>query len=234
MQLFIGEIKGNKALLSEEESRHFTKVLRGKTGQEIHVTDGSGNMVRGIVTMISPKSVEIEISELKENFEKRSYHLHVAISPTKNMDRTEFFLEKAVEIGIDEITFIKCFHSERKNINLERCQKIIQSAAKQSLKAYIPKLNDMLRLSEFLSLNPTGQKFMAHCDTAFSRENFNEIIQPKSNYLILIGPEGDFSKEEIQTAEKQGFTGISLGNQRMRTETAALVAVLDVNRANLM
>lgn len=232
MQLFIGQIQGNLAELSAEEAQHFSKVLRGKIGQEIHVTDGVGQLAKGIVRAIHSKSVEIEVVELQQDVEKRPYYLHIAIAPTKNMDRTEYFLEKATEIGIDEITFLKSFHSERKNINLERCTKIVHAAVKQSLKAYVPKLNDLVKFNDFVKENHLENKLIAHCDEGFERKEFKNILQPKENYLILIGPEGDFSKDEIELAEKNGFTGISLGDQRLRTETAALNAVFGLNWVN--
>lgn len=232
MQLFVGKIEGNYAELNQEESQHFSKVLRGKIGQEISVTDGLGKLAKGIVSQINSKSVEIELSEIQENFEKREYKIHVAIAPTKNMERMEFFLEKSVEIGIDEITFLKTFHSERKNINLERCQKIVLSAAKQSLKAYLPNVHDLVKFTDFVKENHSETKLIAHCDSDFDRKEFQKIIQPKTDYLILIGPEGDFSKEEIQLAQENGFTGISLGSQRLRTETAALNTVFGANWVN--
>lgn len=229
MHLFIGNVHQNFAELSEEESRHFSKVLRGKVGQEIHVTDGKGQFAKGIVSEIHSKLVQIDITELQQDYNKRSYKLHVAIAPTKNMDRMEFFLEKATEIGIDEITLLKTFHSERKNINLERCQKIILSAVKQSVKAYIPLVNDMIKFTDFIRQNHSETKLIAHCNEDFERMNFKNLIQAKTDYLLLIGPEGDFSKEEIQFAYENNFQGVSLGNQRLRTETAALNAVFGVN-----
>jgi len=232
MQLFIGNIKGNFAEISGDESRHFIKVLRGKAGQKIQVTDGKGQMAKGIVSQINSKSVEIDITELIENHEKRPYKIHVAIAPTKNMERMEFFLEKAAETGIDEISFLKSFHSERKNINVERCRKIVLSAVKQSLKAYIPQINDLVKFSDFISQNHSENKLIAHCDENFERKEFRNLIQPKENYLVLIGPEGDFSKKEIELAQKNGFTGIFLGNQRLRTETAALNTVFGMNWIN--
>lgn len=232
MQLFIGNIEGNSAQLTGEECQHFTKVLRGKTGQEINITDGKGKMAKGMVSQINSKTVEIDLSEIQEDFEKRPYKIHIAIAPTKNMDRMEFFLEKATEIGIDEITFLKSFHSERKNINLERCTKIVHSAVKQSLKAYIPTVNDWVKFTDFIKENQSEVKLIAHCDENFDRQEFKKIIQPNQNYLILIGPEGDFSKEEIELAYQNGFAGISLGTQRLRTETAALNAVFGVNWVN--
>lgn len=232
MQLFIGQINDGTALLSDEEARHFIKVLRGKIGQEINITDGKGKICKGKVDLISNHSVEIELTSIIEDFEKRDYRLHIAIAPTKNMDRTEFFLEKAVEIGIDEISFLKSFHSERKNINLERTLKIVQSAVKQSLKAYVPVINDLVKFSDFIKENHSEEKLIAHCSEAYRRENFHSISKPKTDYLILIGPEGDFSNNEIELAEKHGFKGISLGNQRFRTETAALNAVFGSNWVN--
>lgn len=232
MQLFIGKIEGNYAELNEEESQHFSKVLRGKIGQEISVTDGLGKLGKGIVSQINSKSIEIELSEIQENFEKRDYKIHVAIAPTKNMERMEFFLEKSVEIGIDEITFLKTFHSERKNINVERCKKIVLSAVKQSLKAYIPEIQDFVKFKDFVKENNSATKLIAHCDSDIKRKEFQKIVQPKKDYLILVGPEGDFSKEEIQLAEDNGFTGISLGSQRLRTETAALNSIFGLNWVN--
>lgn len=232
MHLFIGNINGNFAEISGEEAQHFTKVLRGKLGQEIHVTDGKGQLGKGIVSNILSKTIEIDLQEVKTDFEKRPYRLHIAIAPTKNMDRIEYFLEKATEVGIDEITFLKSFHSERKNINLERCQKILNGAVKQSLKAYVPKLNDLVKFTDFVKAEHSESKLIAHCEADFNRIEFKKQLQPKENYLILIGPEGDFSIDEIKMAEENGFKGISLGHQRFRTETAALNAVFGVDWAN--
>lgn len=232
MQLFIGTINGNSAELTGEEAQHFSKVLRGKLDQEIHVTDGNGQIGKGIVNQIQSKSISIELTEIQSDFEKRPYRLHISIAPTKNMDRIEYFLEKATEIGIDEITFLKSFHSERKNINLERCQKIVSAAVKQSLKAYVPKLNDLIKFTDFVQNDFSETKLIAHCESNYHRTDFKTILQPKENYLILIGPEGDFSVEEIKLAEENGFKGISLGHQRFRTETAALNAVFGVDWTN--
>lgn len=232
MHLFIGNIEGNSAEINGDESHHFTKVLRGKVGQEIQITDGKGKMGKGIVSQINSKSVEIDLNDVIENHEKRPYKIHIAIAPTKSMERMEFFMEKATEIGIDKISFLKTFHSERKNINLDRCRKILVSAVKQSLKVYVPQLNDLVKFNDFVKENHPENKLIAHCDEGFTRLNFKEFIQPQKDYLILIGPEGDFSKEEIELALQNGFTGISLGNQRLRTETAALNAIFAANWIN--
>lgn len=232
MQLFIGQINGDTGLLTGDEARHFIKVLRGKTGDEINITDGLGKIGKGVVGSISKTQVEVRLTSVIQDFEKRNYRLHIAIAPTKSMDRLEFFLEKAVEIGIDEISFLKSFHSERKNINIERVGKIVQSAVKQSLKAFVPKINDLTKFSDFIKQNHNEKKLIAHCDSEFRKVDFHSIAKPKENYLILIGPEGDFSKEEIKLADGNGFTGISLGHQRFRTETAALNAVFGVDWIN--
>lgn len=232
MQLFIGQINGNSGLLTDEEARHFSKVLRGKTGDEINITDGKGKMAKALVRSVSNHSVELELLTVNEDFEKRDYKLHIAIAPTKNIDRTEFFIEKAVETGIDKISFLKSFHSERKNINIDRISKIVQSAMKQSLKAYLPEIQDLTKFSDFVKQDFDEIKLIAHCDNDFERADFHSIAKQKNNYLILIGPEGDFSKDEIKLAEDNGFSGISLGHQRFRTETAALNAVFGVDWIN--
>ena len=227
MKLFFGEIHDNTAILSEEESHHFSKVLRGNEGDKIHVTDGKGNLAEIEITSISKKAVEGNILNLKTDFEKKNYYLHVAIAPTKTMERLEFFLEKATEIGIDEITFLQTFHSERKNIKLERIEKIVQAATKQSLKAYLPKVNDLTKFNDFIKTNfDDFTKCIAHCEDDIEKTPLGIVLSENpQKILILIGPEGDFSRDEILTAEENNFTGISLGQQRFRTETAALQAV---------
>ena len=227
MKLFFGEIHDNTAILSEEESHHFSKVLRGNEGDKIHVTDGKGNLAEIEITSISKKAVEGNILNLKTDFEKKNYYLHVAIAPTKTMERLEFFLEKATEIGIDEITFLQTFHSERKNIKLERIEKIVQAATKQSLKAYLPKVNDLTKFNDFIKTNFNDfTKCIAHCEDDIEKTPLGIVLSENpQKILILIGPEGDFSRDEILTAEENNFTGLSLGQQRFRTETAALQAV---------
>lgn len=227
MKLFFGTIEGDNAFLNEEESHHFSKVLRGNEGDIIHITDGNGNLAKCEITLVSKKMVEANVLELQKNFEQKNYYLHVAIAPTKAMERIEFFLEKATEIGIDEITFLQAFHSERKNIKIERIEKIIQAATKQSLKAYLPKVNDLTKFNDFIKMNFEGyEKCIAHCESDIERTPFKNVLanQPEK-ILVMIGPEGDFSRDEIKNAYENNFTGISLGQQRFRTETAALQAV---------
>ncbi|MFV0184732.1 16S rRNA (uracil(1498)-N(3))-methyltransferase [Empedobacter falsenii] len=231
MKLFFGEIHHDTAILNEEESHHFAKVLRGNEGDLVHVTDAKGNLAEVEITSISKKAVEGKIVDLKTNFEQKNYYLHVAIAPTKTMERLEFFLEKATEIGIDEITFLQTFHSERKNIKIERIEKIVQSATKQSLKAYLPKVNDLIKFNEFIKQDfESFTKCIAHCEPDIERTPLRTVLDNNpQKILILIGPEGDFSRDEILTAEEHNFTGISLGHQRFRTETAALQAVFAVD-----
>lgn len=227
MKLFFGQIEGDNAFLNEDESHHFSKVLRGKEGDIIHITDGAGNMAKCEVNHVTKKIVEAKVLELQTAFEKKNYYIHVAIAPTKTMERLEFFLEKATEIGFDEVTFINSFHSERKNLKIERIEKIIQSATKQSLKAYFPKINDLTKFNEFIKQDFSDyKKCIAHCESDIERTPYREVLATEpSKILIMIGPEGDFSRDEIKAAYENGFNGISLGQQRFRTETAALQAV---------
>lgn len=228
MKLFFGDVFQEHAILTQEESHHFTKVLRGKLNDIIYVTNGTGTLIKGKATDVHAKEVTVSIDEKFDEFERKNYRLHMVVAPTKNMDRLEFFLEKATEIGLDEITFIQSFHSERKALKIERIEKIIQAATKQSLKAYFPIINPLVKFTDFLEAQKTNSadKFIAHCNQTIDRIPLKEQLRSSTgDVVILIGPEGDFSVEEVQLAEKKGFKGISLGHQRFRTETAALQAV---------
>jgi len=210
-------------VLPEEESQHAVKVLRLQVGDTIEVVDGVGGFYHARITNPHAKHCGFEVFETLLEFGKRDYKLHIAIAPTKNIERLEWFIEKATEIGIDEITPLVCRFSERKIIKPERLEKIIVSAAKQSQKAYFPKLNPLCSFDELLKNHQATQKFIAHC-----YEEDKKLLQTEysksSNVLILIGPEGDFSKEEVQKAMSLGFIPVSLGNSRLRTETAGVVA----------
>ena len=185
MKLFFGEIHQDSAILSEEESHHFSKVLRGNEGDKIHVTDGKGNMAECEVVSVSKKAVEAKIIDLKTDFEKKNYYLHVAIAPTKTMERLEFFLEKATEIGIDEITFLQTFHSERKNIKLERIEKIVQAATKQSLKAYLPKVNDLTKFNDFIKTNFNDfTKCIAHCEDDIEKTPLGIVLSENPQKIL--------------------------------------------------
>ncbi|MGB1217461.1 MAG: 16S rRNA (uracil(1498)-N(3))-methyltransferase [Saprospiraceae bacterium] len=225
MQLFYTQnIQGNIAILGEEETRHCTKVLRKKNGDSIHFIDGEGGMYEGIIEDLGKKDCRINITEKKENFGKRDFKIHIAIAPTKNISRLEWFLEKTTEMGIDTITPILCNHSERKNIRNDRLEKVILSATKQSIKAYLPQLNDLTSFSDFLEnvKDDQAEKFVCWVD----KENIplSKNYTKKKDVIILIGPEGDFSQAEVEMANSQGFCSVGLGESRLRTETAGIVA----------
>jgi len=214
-------------ILSDEESQHAVKVLRLQVGAVITVVDGLGGFYTARITNPHHKHCGFEIIETIAEYGKRDYKLHIAIAPTKNIERLEWFIEKATEIGIDEITPLICRFSERKIIKAERLEKIIVSAAKQSVKAYFPTLNPLCTFEELMKKHQFEQKFIAHCYEEDKKLLQNEISK-SSDVLILIGPEGDFSKEEVQKAISAGFRPVSLGNSRLRTETAGVVACCTV------
>jgi 16S rRNA (uracil1498-N3)-methyltransferase len=209
------------------ESRHIVKVLRKKEGDTLHITDGKGNLYTCQISVPSDKKCMATVTNIQEMPNTRSYYLHVAIAPTKNNDRMEWFLEKATEIGIDEITPIICDNSERKVVKFERLHKIIQSAMKQSLQFRLPKLNAPIKFSEFIQQSQKGTLCIAHCEDQ-DKNSLKEVIKPSDNVTLLIGPEGDFSPTEITTALSNKFTPISLGETRLRTETAGIVAVQNI------
>lgn len=206
----------------KEESRHIVKVLRKTIGDTLHITNGKGWLFNAEVTVPDIKKCMVTIVS-KSLHPKRDYSLHLAVAPTKMNDRYEWFLEKATEIGIDSITPIICDHSERKIIKTERFEKILQSATKQSLSCYIPKLNDAIAFKDFIKQDFNGDLFIAHCEETHRKSLKNEL-KPKTDITILIGPEGDFSVKEIENALKNKFIPVTLGDTRLRTETAAIVA----------
>lgn len=233
MSLFYCPTISIATVLSEEESQHAVKVLRMQTGDVMALVDGVGGYYKAQITNPHSRHCGFEIIETFSNFGKRDYKLHIAIAPTKNIERLEWFVEKATEIGIDEITPIICRFSERKIVKEERLEKIIVSAAKQSIKAYFPKLNPLCAFDELFKNNQVSQKFIAHCYNNDKKLLQNEV-KKSSDVLILIGPEGDFSKEEVQKAISWGFVPVSLGNSRLRTETAGMVACHTVAIINQM
>ena len=205
--------------------------MRLEKGDEITLVDGRGGLFTAQIADPNPKRCLVEVIQSELNFGMKNYRIHIAIAPTKNMDRMEWFLEKATEIGIDRITPLLCRYSERKEVKLDRLEKVIVSAMKQSLKAYLPKLDDLTKFSDFIKQPFEGQKFIAHCEEQH-RELLKNAIIPSGNYLILIGPEGDFSSEEIRMAIDAGFAPVSLGDSRLRTETAGVVACHTFNLLN--
>ncbi|WP_299439152.1 16S rRNA (uracil(1498)-N(3))-methyltransferase [uncultured Aquimarina sp.] len=211
---------------SREESKHISKVLRKKEDDTLQITNGLGLLATGIITFSSPNKCIIHL-EHKEFQTPKDYKLHLAVAPTKMNDRYEWFLEKATEIGIDQITPILCDHSERKVIKPERFERIIQSAMKQSLQCYLPKLNPAISFAEFIQKENKDQLLIAHCEET-KKQSLKDILNIKSATTLLIGPEGDFSNNEISEALDIGYTPITLGETRLRTETAAIVAAHSV------
>lgn len=214
--------------LPEEEAQHCIRVLRLNTGDKITLTDGKGNFYRAEITAATNKRCLVKVIETIPQDPLWKGHLHIAMAPTKNMDRNEWFAEKATEIGIDELTFLNCRFSERKVIKTERIEKILISAIKQSLKARLPKLNEMADFDKFIAQEFSGQKFIAHCYEG-DKPLLKNILIPGQDALVLIGPEGDFSEEEVKKAIEKGFRPVSLGKSRLRTETAALTACIIMN-----
>ena len=217
--------------LTEEESKHAIRVLRLDVGSVVQLIDGRGGLYTAEIIDAHPKRTILQVNKITTGYNKRNHYLHIAIAPTKNIERTEWFLEKATEIGIDEISLIICQRSERKEAKAERLNKIITAAIKQSLKAYHPVLNEPRPLSELLAIPFEGQKFIAHCEDT-DKIDLGTALDKQGRYLILIGPEGDFARNEIDTALQNGFKAITLGDSRLRTETAALEACFEVNFLN--
>ena len=225
------DIQNQTYCLEETESKHAIRVLRLNQGDLINLIDGKGNFYEARITDANPKKCRIEVTKHASGYGKRAHYLHMAVAPTKNIDRFEWFLEKATEIGINEITPILCDRSERKTVKEDRLEKVIISAMKQSLKAYLPKLNPLIPLNELLKAGFPGKKFIAHCYDQNKKELKTEIAGSSSN-LILIGPEGDFSEDEVNKAIGQNFLPVSLGSSRLRTETAAIAACHTANLLN--
>ncbi|MBT8178315.1 MAG: 16S rRNA (uracil(1498)-N(3))-methyltransferase [Eudoraea sp.] len=225
MQLFYSanlDQSVSQFVFPEEESRHIVKVLRKQVGDKLQITNGKGYLFTAEILVADPKSCKAAIVKTTKKHQKM-YRLHMVVAPTKNMDRFEWFLEKVTEIGVHEITPIICEHSERKVLKLPRLEKIMQSAMKQSLRTYLPKLNEPLTYDEFIKREHEGLLFIAHCQEEEKMELVRRVA-PDKDITILIGPEGDFSEKEIDLAYENGFYPVSLGDARLRTETAAIVA----------
>lgn len=218
--------------LPETESGHCCRVLRMKEGNEIHVVDGKGVSYVCRILDANVKATRLEI--ISKIVERKHWNnsITLVIAPTKNIDRIEWLIEKAVEIGIDRIIFIKCEHSERKDVKLERIEKIALSAMKQSMKATMPEILPMMKFNEFIKNVPTGQKFMGYCSPDFPKKLLFNEYQPTEDITILIGPEGDFSPAEVKMAISAGFVPSTFGNTRLRTETAAIYALSGIQTLN--
>lgn len=230
MQLFYApDLEPPVHTLDEEESKHCIRVLRLGRGDSLHLTDGRGNLYRAEITEADPRRCTVRIVETQPEFEKMPYRLVMAVAPTKNSDRYEWFLEKATEVGVTEILPLETAHSERRSFKPQRGEKVITAAMKQSLKAYRPLLRPLTPLREAVAEPFEGRSFIAHCDPARSADGkafLARTLHAGESARIFIGPEGDFSPEEIDFALAHGFEEITLGPQRLRTETAAVVATV--------
>ncbi len=234
MQLFFDpEFSPTNTVLNPEESKHCIRVLRHNKGDEITILNGNGTLFTAQIIDANPKACKLEI--LNQTIEsERPFSLHMVVAPTKNIDRFEWFLEKATEIGIEQITPIICEHSERKIIKPERLEKVIIAATKQSLKSYKPILNPIISFKDFIAKDYSNMhQFIAHCYNS-PKELLKNSYSTNTNVIILIGPEGDFSEEEVKRAIENGFAPVSLGKARLRTETAAIMACTTINLINQM
>jgi 16S rRNA (uracil1498-N3)-methyltransferase len=226
-------IISNEALLSPEESAHCIRVLRLNRGDIVQLIDGKGGMFEAVISEPDVKQCRLEITGSITAHAPRNFNLHIAIAPTKNMDRFEWFIEKSVEIGIDTITPLLCQRAERRTLKTERLHKLIISTMKQAMVPYLPVLNELTGFKSFnTSLSGShSNRFIAHCEDS-DRKELGKVLSPVSDVIILIGPEGDFSPEEIKLATASGFIPVSLGQNRLRTETAGIVACHTVNLLN--
>ncbi|HEU4716941.1 MAG TPA: 16S rRNA (uracil(1498)-N(3))-methyltransferase [Bacteroidia bacterium] len=232
MHLFyVPDLSGDSVYLSEEESKHAVRVLRLKNSDIVELVDGKGTRAYGRIANDHPKRCGISITEKKTELHSRNYSIHLAIAPTKNAERIEWMLEKCTETGLDEITFLDCENSERSRINMERMEKVAVSAMKQSRQSRLPLIHPLTDFEKFISQDFHGQKFIAHC-SGNERKNFAAAVGKGKNVLVLIGPEGDFSPEEIRLADSNGFGDVSFGDNRLRTETAGLFAVAGIHIVN--
>lgn len=209
--------------LSEEEAAHALRVLRLSVGDRLEITDGKGNLYKAVISSVTGKHCYVEAQEVVPQPKNWNGNIHIAIAPTKNMDRIEWFAEKATEIGLDALTFLNCRFSERKVVKTERVERIVVSAMKQSLKYTKPQVDEMVDFKKFIAVERFGAKFIAHCHES-ERVLLKDVLVPGEEATVLIGPEGDFSPEEVALAVKAGYRPVSLGSSRLRTETAALVA----------
>lgn len=231
MIIFYSPDIATTCMLSEEESGHAVRVLRHTEGDEIVVVDGAGSFYHCRIVAAHPKRCAVQIVSVEEEAHW-PYDVQIAVAPTKNLDRMEWFMEKATEMGLDRLIPLKCRFSERKELKTERLGRIGVSAMKQSLKAKVPDIEEMTDIKAFLKEPFEGQKFICHCYQGMERKLLSKEVRPGKPVRVLIGPEGDFSEEEVQLAIANGYVPVSLGNQRLRTETAALASVHTVHLVN--
>lgn len=234
MQLFYSTyIADDKIILPEEEAKHCTRVLRKKIGDEVLVTDGMGSLYTTTIIDDAVKSCVLSVNSVQHTASTRKYKLHIAVAPTKNTARIEWLLEKLVEIGVDEISFLVCKHSEKQHLRQDRLQRILITAMKQSLNLVLPKLNDTVPLTSFFKTVNENQRLIAWCETG-QEAYLATQYRAGADVVLLIGPEGDFTEEEVKEALTSGFVPVSLGEQRFRTETAAMVAAQIIHVVNAL
>ncbi len=219
-------------LLPDEEAQHCVRVLRLKEGEEIEVVDGKGHLYRCHILTANAKNCAVAIDETIDVAPHWGCRITMAVAPTKNMDRMEWLAEKVTEMGVDRIVPLLCRYSERKVLKTERLRKILVSAMKQSLKATLPQLDELTPIADFIKNAPQGQRFIAYCDPEIPRRDFVKEYSQGSDVTIMIGPEGDFSQPEIRAALDAGFVPVTLGNSRLRTETAGMFACAAVHTIN--
>ncbi len=228
MNLFYSpHIQGETHLLEEQESKHAIRVLRLLKGEKVVLVDGFGGWYEAVIEEDHPKRCLLRIQSRKQNYQEMEYSLHLAVSPTKKLERFEWFLEKSTEIGISEITPLICHRSERKQLKMERLERILVSAMKQSLKAYKPLLNDPVSFEEFMKLEHRGARGIAYCKGS-DRVGI-EQLGPAGPYTLMVGPEGDFTEQEVSRALEAGFAPFHLGPSRLRTETAAVYITASIS-----
>ena len=232
IQFFAPDIESG-LFLPEGESAHCCRVLRMREGDEVYVTDGKGSRFLCEITKADPKNTEVVIKSSETFQPERPYKLTLAVAPTKNSDRMEWMVEKAVEIGVDRIVLLKCDRSERKVQRSDRLLKVIVSAMKQSLSVYLPELVDLTDFRKFIiEKNDSAQKFFGYCSDLFPRKEFVRECKAGQDVIVMIGPEGDFSNQEVELAVDNGYVPVTFGNKRLRTETAGVFAVSAVNVIN--
>ena len=229
MQIFYApDISGTDYTLDEKESGHCIKVLRMKSGTRVQVIDGKGNLYEAVIVNPDPRKCSLAVTGVFRDFEKRDYRLHIAISPLKNYERFEWFVEKSVEIGVDEITPLICSNTEKPGIKRERINNLIISAMKQSLKSTITVLNEPCKFHDFIGKIYAGSCMIAHCNNDSARSRIGEVYSKGNDSVLIIGPEGDFSRDEINAAVEKGFLPVHLGQSRLRSETAGIAACYSI------
>lgn len=233
MHLFYQPNFSELSALIDDEAFHAAKVLRLREGEEVRVTDGQGSWYDAVVQSSTPKRCDLKV--VRQTVQTpRPFRIEVALAPTKNMDRIEWFVEKATEIGIDTVSFFYTTHSERRNMKLERLHKIAVSAMKQSLQAFLPQIREVGDFGKYIPMVNTTQRFIAHLPEDKFPAHLLKKASPEQNYTVVIGPEGDFTEAEIQLTQQHGFEMVTLGNTRLRTETAALVACQTLHLVNIV